>query len=439
MSGLKEIEKSVLPSGAAALQTDSFGNPIDPTVGFARGSIIRSSIDEALRLRHGQAVAARRVQMLGADSIGIFTGNQRDFPIEPEDIATLCEEWVGPGLAAEALRQVAIGHMGGQSDDAVAVFNRTSAGIIATIAALAGGKPVVSVVPPGGRSHASVVRGSKVAGVAVCEVEGNRAWQKAIDMHRPALVVVTTVTSSLERLEDHIAKQVIQYAHALGCTVFLDEAYGARLRTVLHGGQLSLQLGADISVTNCDKAGLSGPRAGVLVGRKPLVTASAAKGAEFGMEARAPIAAAVLRSLQKFQPEHLREESAAGQTLADALERKMGKALVQRSDLGPMVDEDAVLRLLLELSGRPDAKPVVVPCEATSALGMVLLQEHGILTVNTHGQPGARISLRLKPTLDALERTGGFEAVVAAVMTSLDKLAALIHDRDAIAQLILGK
>ncbi|WP_051481808.1 aminotransferase class I/II-fold pyridoxal phosphate-dependent enzyme [Paraburkholderia nodosa] len=438
MSDVKE-KKANAPSTSAPGKTDSFGNPIDPTVGFARGTIIRSSIDEALRLRHGQAVAARRVKMLGAESIGVFTGNQRDFPIRPEDIATLCEEWVGPGLEAEELRQVAIGHMGARGDDAVAIFNRTSAGIIATIAALAEGRPVVSVVPPKGRSHASVVRGAKIAGVPVHEVQGDNDWLKVIEAQRPALVVITTVTSSLERLEDHVTLEVGQYARALGAKVFLDEAYGARLRTVLHGGRLSLQLGADIAVTNCDKAGLSGPRAGVLVGRAELVTAAAAKGAEFGMEARAPIAAAVLRSLQKYQPEDLRQESAAGQKLADALARKMGADLVQRSDLGPMVEEDAVLRVLLRIAGRENEKPAVVPCEATSALGMVLLEDHGILTVNTHGQPGARVSLRLKPTLDALGRTGGFDAVVSAVMQALDKVAAVIHDRDAIAKLVLGK
>jgi L-seryl-tRNA(Ser) seleniumtransferase len=438
MNDVKEAIKAASTPTTSPVKTDSFGNPIDPTVGFARGDIIRSSIDEALRLRHGQAVAAKRVKTLGTESIGVFTGNQRDFPIMPEDIATLCEEWVGPGLEAESLRQVAIGHMGGKTDDAVATFNRTSAGIIATIAALANGKPVVSVVPPGGRSHVSVLRGSKIAGVPVIEVQGDKEWLAAIQKNAPALVVITTVTSSLERLDDHITTQVTEYAHALGAKVFLDEAYGARLRTVLHGGQLSLQMGADISITNCDKAGLSGPRAGVLVGSPELVTAAAAKGAEFGMEARAPIAAAVFRALQKYEPEDLRKESAAGQQLAAVLEAKLGKELVQRSDLGPMVDEEAVLRVLLKLAGKEGSKPVVVPCEATSALGMVLLEDYGVLTVNTHGQPGARVSLRLKPTLDALGRVGGFDAVVTAVMESLDKVAKIIDNPDAIKRLIVG-
>jgi L-seryl-tRNA(Ser) seleniumtransferase len=439
MSDVKEAKPASASSDATAIKTDSFGNAIDPTVGFARGTIIRSSIDEALRLRHGQSIAAKRVKLLGAESIGVFTGNQRDFPIRADDIATLCEEWIGPGLAAEELRQVAIGHLGGKADDDVATFNRTSAGIIATIAALADGKPVVSVVPPGGRSHASVVRGSKIAGVHVVEIQGDNDWLHAIESNRPALVIITTVTSSLERLEDRITAQVTHYAQALGAKVFLDEAYGARLRVVLHGGQLSLQMGADISITNCDKAGLSGPRAGILVGRADLVTAAAAKGAEFGMEARAPIAAAVLRSLQKYEPEDLRKEAESGQKLAAALEEKLGKNLVQRSDLGPMVDENAVLWALLKMAGKEDSKPVVVPAEATSALGMVLLQDHGVLTVNTHGQPGARVSLRLKPTLDALSRVGGFDAVVNAVMQSLGKVAKIVDDRDAMSRLIIGK
>lgn len=417
---------------------DRFGNPVDPVVGFARGTIIRSSVDEARRLQQGQAVAAARVRELGPDSVGIFTGNQRDFPVSADDLPTLCEEWVGPGLGAKELRAVAIDHMGGKPDDGVAIFNRTSAGIIATIVSNNGGRTIVSVVPPGGRSHASVVRGARIAQVKLVEVQGDKNWRSAIESEAPALVVVTTVTSSLERLEDIITTQVVDFAKRHEATVFLDEAYGARLRPVLHGGVLSLHLGADISITNCDKAGLSGPRAGVLVGRQDLVTAASAKASEFGMEARAPIAAAVLRSLQKYSAEDLQKESQAGQALASALQARLGHERVQRSDLGPMVDENDILGILLERAGRTEQAPVVVPCEATSALGMVLLRDHGVLTVNTHGQPGARVSVRLKPTLDALRRAGGIDAVIEAMDHSLTEISKIIHDRDAIARLILG-
>lgn len=418
--------------------TDRFGNPIDPIVGFARGTIIRSSVDEARRLRQGQAVAADRVRKLGPHSIGVFTGNQRDFPLKPEDLTTLCEEWVGPGLFAEDLRVAAITHLGGEDGDGVAVFNRTSAGIIATIVAHAAGSPVISVVPPGGRSHASVIRGCSIARVELVEIGGDRDWQAALTKAKPNLVVVTTVTSALELLDDTVTSAVVKASHAVGAIAFVDDAYGARLRPVLHGGKPGLALGADLAITNCDKAGLAGPRAGVLAGRPNLVTAASAKGAEFGMEARAPIAAGAMRSLQAFRPEDLREEARSGQALAVALAEKLGRDLVVVSDLGPMVDEQDVLAVVLRRAGRSAEGLGLVPCEVSSALGMVLLRDAGILTVNTHGQPGARVSLRLKPTLDAIGRVGGQDAVVAAVDTALDHLASRIDDVSAISQLVLG-
>lgn len=417
---------------------DSFGNPIDPVVGFARGSIIRSSTEETQRLRNGQAIGAARVRRLGPESVTVFTGNQRDFPVRPEDLATYCEEWVGPGLLAQELQRVGVAHMGGRSDDAVAVFNRTSAGIIATIAALSEGRPVVSVVPAGGRSHASVVRGCAIAGVNLAEIQADKDWQVEIERARPALVIVTTVTSSLEFLEDNAAISVSTFVRQHGACVFLDEAYGARMRPVLRGGAASLALGADLSITNCDKAGLSGPRAGVLVGRPILVTRASAKGSEFGMEARAPIATGALRSLERYSPADLIDEAESGRKLALALQASMGPAIVAVSDLGPMIDEEAALREVFRRASKSAGEARVVPCEVTSAIGVVLLRDHGILTVNTHGQPGARVSVRLKPTAGAIDRAGGIAKIVRAVDSAFDAIARIANDVDAMAALILG-
>lgn len=418
--------------------TDSLGNVLDPVVGFARGRIIQSSVDEARRLRQGQRVAAERVRQMGPESIGVFTGNQREFPLKAEDLNTHCEEWVGPGLFAEELRQVAIAHMGGQTTDTAAAVNRTSAGIIATIAALCGGKTVVSVVPPGGRSHASLIRGCSISGVQLKEIQGDKDWLSVIEEHQPALVIVTTVTSSLEFLDDTISMDVAGFAKSKGATVFFDEAYGARMRPVLRGGVLSLALGGDLAITNCDKAGLSGPRSGLVVGRPGLVTRVSAKASEFGMEARAPIAASALRSLQRFSPRDLIEEAQSGQALGRALRDRLGADLVAISDLGPMIEEDLALREVFRLAGCDAENSGIVPCEITSALGMVLLRDHGILTVNTHGQPGARVSVRLKPTHGAIARVGGMDKVVAAMGSSLSEVARYVNEPKALAELILG-
>lgn len=418
--------------------TDSFGNPLDPVVGFARGRIIQSSVDEARRLRQGQKVAAERVHRLGPASIGVFTGNQREFPLQIEDLNTNCEEWVGPGLFAEELRDFAIEHMGGRAGDGAAVVNRTSAGIIAAIAALADGESVVSVVPPGGRSHASVIRGSSVARVALHEVQGDKNWAAVLDAQKPALVVVTTVTSSLEFLDDNIAMDVAAVAQRMGALVLFDEAYGARMRPVLRGGAKSLDLGGDLAITNCDKAGLSGPRSGLLVGRPHLVTRVAAKASEFGMEARAPIAASALRSIQRFSAQDLIEEARSGQQLGHALRERLGTELVAVSDLGPMIEEDLALKEVFRRAGKSCDNAGVTPAEVTSAIGMVLLRDHGILTVNTHGQPGARVSVRLKPTHGAIERVGGLTRVIDAIDASFNEVARYVGKPEDMARLILG-
>lgn len=414
--------------------TDRFGNPIDPSVGFARGQHLSSSAAEIRRLRHAQAVATRVVSDRGIGAIGIFTGNPRYFPLRPEDLTTYCEEWVGPGLFAAELTGAGIAHFGG--GDTVAVTNRTSAGIVAAVLALCDGCPVVSVVPDGDRSHASVVRGCRLAGVELVEMPGSADPGETIAAHGPALVVVTTVTSTLARLPDDETRRAVAAGKAAGATVFMDEAYGARLRPVLHGGAPSLTLGADFAITNADKAGLSGPRAGVLCGASGPVLATLAKASELGQEARAPIAAGAMRSLQAFDPEDLRAEARDGQSIADALAARWGEDVVTRSDLGPMIGEEDVTARVLALAGRE--RTALVPTEVTAAVGMILLRDNGVLTVNTHGAPGGRVSLRLKPTAGALNAVGGAAALVAALGTAVATVAERLDDPAWIARLLFG-
>ncbi len=414
--------------------TDRFGNTLDASVGYARGRFLSSSAAEIRRLRHAQAVAAEVVKARGIDSIGIFTGNPRYFPLKPDDLSTYCEEWVGPGLFSNELTQAAIAHFGG--GDTVAVTNRTSAGIVAAVLALSDGRPVLSVVPGGDRSHASLVRGCRLAGVELVEIEGSADPAPLIAEHAPALLVITTVTSSLARLSDDETRRAIAAGHAAGATVFMDEAYGARLRPVLHGGAQSLEMGADFAITNADKAGLSGPRAGILCGASAPVLATLAKASELGQEARAPIAAGAMRSLQAFNPEDLRAEAKDGGSIADALAQAWGAELVHRSDLGPMLDEQDVLSRVLSLAERDRAG--IVPAEATAAIGMLLLRDHGVLTVNTHGAPGGRVSLRLKPTAGALEAAGGVGGLVSALDAALQEVSHRLDDDAWFAAILFG-
>ncbi len=412
------------------MKADRFGNSLDASVGFARGRYLSDSAAEIRRLRHAQAVAARH----DPARIAIFTGNPRYFPLRPEDLDVWCEEWIGPGHFAQRLTDAAIDHFGG--GDTAVVVNRTSAGIIAAMLALAGDKPVVSLVPAGDRSHASVVRGADLARVPVVEVSDLDAAKAALAEHAPALMVVTTVTSTLARIDDHLSRAAIAAGKAAGSVVFLDEAYGARLRPILHGGAKSLALGADFAITNADKAGLSGPRAGVICGASGPVIATLAKASELGQEARAPIAAGALRSLEGFAPQDLINEARDGQAIADLLQAHWGGTVVARSDLGPMVAEDDIMSRVLNVADKTTAN--IVPAEATALVGMLMLERLGVLTVNTHGAPGGRVSIRLKPVAGALERVGGEARLVAGLDDAIDTVAAHLDDADWITTTLFG-
>ncbi len=417
------------------MSVDAFGNEIDPTVGYARGTHLSSSAAEVRRLRQAQRLAAQVAADRGVDGIGIFTGNSRAFPLRVEDLGD-CEEWVGPGVFADRLRAVAIEHLGGRADDAVAVVNRTSGGIVAAMLALSNGETVVSVVPVGDRSHASVIRGCALAGVELVEIDDPAELAAALAEAQPALVVVTTVTSTLARLDDSVTRSAIETASAAGAILFMDEAYGARLRPVLHGGAKSLELGGDVAITNTDKAGLSGPRGGVMVGREGVVVAVLAKASELGIEARAPIALGALRSLEAFDPAILTQEVEDGRAVADALIDQMGPAGIVRTELGPSLAEEDVTAIA---RARPGGDALdLAPCEVTAAVGMLLLRDHAVLTVNTHGQPGGRVSIRFKPTAGAVERIGGAASLASAFDDAISTVAANGSDADWVADLLFG-
>lgn len=416
--------------------SDAFGNLIDPSVGYARGQILRSASDELTRLQHCKRIATERLLARGSGSIGTFTGNRRDFPIRAGDASTLCEEWMGAGLIESELRAVVLEHMGGGPHDGVAVLNRTTAALIAAIALLANGRPVLAIAAAGGNAHAAAGRGCALARVPLINMDMNGPWRERLEVDRPALVIVTTVTSKLEVMRDAEIRAVTTSARAAGAIALLDDAYGARLRPVLHAGSLSLQLDAPLAVTNCDKAGLSGPRCGILAGRSDLVNAVLTQASEWGMEARAPVLAGALRALQNYTSLDLLRESAEGLALCSAVAALFDAGSVIHTDLGPLVPEEVVLREVLRRAGMDARQAPIAPCEATAAVAVVMLRDHGILTTNTHGQPGANVALRLKPTRDALAIAGGVEGVVAALSHAMDEISSALPSPPKISALL---
>ena len=81
-----------------------------------------------------------------------------------------------------------------------------------------------------------------------------------------------------------------------------------------------------------------------------------------------------------------------------------------------------------------------MPVEALAALAMLLLEDHGLITVHFAGLPPGTSSPLLKfiPP-ETLAAVGGPEAVATAVDASLSRLAALLREPERIAGLLFGE
>jgi L-seryl-tRNA(Ser) seleniumtransferase len=414
-----------------------FGHPLDPAVGYARGRILSSSLEEAKRRNHAMRLIQGRAASLGSGAFYNFTGLHRDFPAPPDKVAW-GEEWVGPAFFWDELVELAREHLGAGAEHEVAVFNRCSAGIVSTCLALARpGSDVLSVVP-GRRSHPSIGRGARLSGARLVQTNALPQVEQRLAASDVSLVVITAVSSELEIMDQDLLMHVAGLARSSGIPVLLDDAYGARLRPIIFDGLKTLETGVDIGVTAADKAGMGGPRAGLMAGEAHLMARIAAQAAELGLEARPPLALGVWASLAQFDPGHLRKEVALGLEIYQQLSGRFGPERVIRSALGASIPAAEAYELVS--STRPDAAELpLVPAEVTAGVGLYWLQHHGMISVNALGGPGASIWLRFKPAPVEVQRFGGIPALIEAVEAGLDYVAQRAHSVPAMRRLILGE
>jgi L-seryl-tRNA(Ser) seleniumtransferase len=194
------------------------------------------------------------------------------------------------------------------------------------------------------------------------------------------------------------------------------------------GQPKTLELDVDAGVTGLDKYGTSGPRLGLLGGNADLVARIRARGIELGLEARPLFYPAVVRSLAQYRPERVRQLVASTAEVADAL-----PDWATRTPVAVKLEGEDILA---ELERRGAADRSLVPVEATAGLAMLLLRDHGVLTVHFAAIPPGTSALLLKfiPP-ETLVRFGGAGRFAEAVDASLDELARIV-DAGALAPLL---
>jgi L-seryl-tRNA(Ser) seleniumtransferase len=373
---------------------------------YASGQMLAGTEDHLVKLREAWRIMASR-------EVFDFTGLQRSLVL-PETAHEPLDDELAPALYAERLTELALAHLGGSpARHDVFVANRTTAALVAAMQVLVRpGSRVVGVSPS--YTHPAAVRAVRLAG-------GD--FEEGGDPANADLVLLTRLAVTYELL----SLEELQRAVGAGVPVFVDDAGGARVGPAVFAQPKTLELGAVAGVTGLDKYGTTGPRLGLLAGERELVQQIRARAVELGLEARPMLFPAVVHSLEQYRPERVRQLVETTERLGDALTARLGEWVRLTPVAVRLEGED----ILAEAARRGGHDSSLAPIEATAALAMLLLRDHGILTVHFAALPPGTSALLLKfiPP-ETLERFGGPDAFAAAVDESLEALAQMLRTPD---------
>jgi L-seryl-tRNA(Ser) seleniumtransferase len=366
------------------------------TLPYERGALLPDTAADVAKLRAAWRIVARRQR---DGTLYDFTGLERSLELGDVQPGMLDDD-LAPALVGDRLTGLALEHMGGvEGRDDVFVANRLTAAVVAAMLVLVRpGDTVLGV--SASYSHPVVHRAVRLAGGDLVDTVGAAGFAAHLERLEPALVVLTRLAVSYEVLPADELAAIGEAAERHGVPVFVDDAGGARVGPAVFDQPRTLELRAVAGATGLDKYGTTGPRLGLLAGRAELVDRIRARAIELGLEARPMLYPAVVHTLEQYDPARVRALVAATTATADELESRL-----------PWVERTPV--------------------------AMLLLRDHGILTVHFAALPPGTSALLLKfVPPETLEAFGGAARLAEAVESSLAELAELAGDEHALRELL---
>lgn len=419
-------------TSSSASNVDLLGNLKDPTVGYARGSILASEVDEVRRQKRAYEIIRQRFQEAGDEGIYNLTGLIRGFPLEDEDRGFLPSylHYVaryGGELETEGLCLL----RGDPQQHDCFLSTRVSAGMLAImLTVLKPGDEVVSLVVAD-NSHPSVSQAVRIAGGSFLETVGLEAYEAAFSRGvRPHAVVITTISPSKKHLPQEQVLRAIALARQHGAQVILDDAHMAA-RLAIYGEKSGLELGADALVWSLDKH-MTGPRSGLVAGHRELVGKIKARALALGVEAQLGQVLAGWRALRAFDPERIRNAQRAAETLLTSF-NALSQGHAYLAGAGVAIPGDRLLQLAARRSGRNVA---IAPIEATVFAAMRLLDLAGGVTISAIGMPGASCTFRLMLYPDGLRM--GLPRLMDAVTRVFAELDEAIDQPENVRKVLMG-
>ena len=374
--------------------------------------IINNSLDEVKKREKALSIIRDIVENKGRDFLFDLTGLSGGFIASPSEL-NLLETYVGPAIFEDALQEVGIEHMGGEK---ILPLNRTSSGILATILALV--KKDTNVVHYLAKlpAHPSIPRRCNLVGANYFETD---VFDEFTIPENTSLVVVTGSTMDLQVIDEDEFIKVIEMAHDRGIPVMVDDASGARLRTVVFNQKRACDLGADIAITSTDKL-VPGPRGGLMAGKAEFIDKIKVKVNQFGLEAQPPLVLAMMNGIKNFNGENLINSFDRKEKLFDILNQKFDS--FEKTPNGVMISPEGL------------ASEITVPHDLSDndlafVFSFILLRDWGIITIPSVGMPGASATIRFDlSTNDAFNLD--LDDLAQMIFSSFDKLVSVIPDED---------
>ena len=219
-------------------------------------------------------IVGERVRAKGKDSVYDLSGMNRGSGITADDVPHLTSHVPFFERFEGTTEPLALKHMGGDpAKHSALILNRVSAAnFIALTTLLKRGERVLAFAPAGGVSHPSTVRPISMAGAALKEFNSYADLEKEWHTKKaPRLLLITPISASKRHIPFDEFKQALALPRGPHTLVYVDDAHMAS-RIAFFEEPRTFQVGdIDLAVCSADKH-VAGPRAGVLVGRKDLVT-----------------------------------------------------------------------------------------------------------------------------------------------------------------------
>ena len=374
--------------------------------------IIDNSLDEVKKREKALSIIKDIVSNKGRSSLFDLTGLSGGFIASPSEISLL-ETYVGPAIFEEELQEVGKQHLGGEK---ILPLNRTSSGILATILALVSKNSNVVHYLAQLPAHPSIPRSCNLVGANYFETD---VFDEFFIPENTSLVVITGSTMDHKVIDEEEFRKVIEMAHEKNIPVMVDDASGARLRTVVFNQPKACDLGADIAITSTDKL-MPGPRGGLMAGREELIDEIKVKVNQFGLEAQPPLVLAMLNGIKNFDETNLINSFSRKNELFELLSSRFSN--FRTTPTGVMISPEG---LACEVS----ADHNLSDNDLAFIFSFILLKEHGIITIPAVSMPGASATIRFDlSTNDAFNLN--LNDLCKKIESSFNKLQEVVINED---------